>query len=88
MLFTLFFATSFVHALKKNDEPIPDPTQTPYATIISTKPTLAIALSTCIACIVFMIIATSVKCILKTPDEELDGMQEQLLVTRDNLMKE
>lgn len=89
MILILLFAFSYSHRLanNKNDEsvePTDVPTQSPYATLISKKPTLAIALSSCIACIVFMIIATSIKCILKSPDEQLDGMHEKLLITRND----
>ena len=67
-----------------SDTPI-DPTRTPYATLVSKKPTLAIALSTCIACIIAMIIATSIKCIMKPPDEDFNGMQEKLLMTNNDI---
>lgn len=87
MYLILLIAASYSLSAKQDDEPTVEPTRTPYATLVSTKPTLAIALSTCIACIVFMIIATSIKCLLKSPDEQADGTQEQLLVTRDNFLK-
>ena len=84
----LLFLLSASYAANKDDEPTLEPTASPYATLISKKPTLAIALSTCIACILFMIFATSYKCLSKPPDDQLDGMQEQLLVTNENFLKD
>lgn len=82
----LLFFFKFPKVHLKDDPPVPGPTPTesptPYPTSVSGVPNLGIVLGTCISCIVFLIIATAVKCIMKSPDEDLGQMREPLLVTQ------